>query len=232
MKLIVDYNLNKSKIPRDYRRGFISLVKSAFEISDNLIFKKYYQVSRIKPFTFSVYYPELKGHENGSFKVGSKAKLFLSSNQPEVITYLYNGLRNKKLYPYPLFDNSLTLERISAIFPRKVTRNSALFRTISPILINNKGKNHWYLMPGEQGFDEGLTFNIQELAKEFLGATDIDFEFEPIRYKEKKVFHYGQFMRGYHGVFRMEASAEVLDLLLNIGIGNRRSQGFGMVDLV
>lgn len=219
-------------VPRDYRSGFISLVKSAFERSDPLVYKRYYEEPRLKPYTFSIYYPELQGQQNNHFKVGRKARFYFSSHLPEVITHVYNGLRSTALYPYPLFENSMTLNRISAIFPRKVASDKATFKTISPILINNKGKNHWYLMPGEEGFEAGLVFNVQELAREFLSVRDIPFEFEPIRYKEKKVFHYGQFMRGYHGVFLMKAPSEFLNLILNIGLGNRRSQGFGMVDLI
>lgn len=232
MRLICELTLSRQFLPRDYRRGFLSLIKSALQMSDPASYEKYYQQPIIKPFTFSVHFPDLLGLENNLFRVGSSVRFVLSSNQAELLTYLYNGLRGKALYPYPLFENALTLKNISITFPRKITQQTVLFKTVSPILINNKGKSNWYLMPEEEGFDEGLSFNIQELSKAFLGAENVDFKFEPLRYKEKKTFHYGQFMRGYHGLFQMNAPSEFLNLIFNIGLGNRRSQGFGMIDLV
>lgn len=232
MRLICEYTLSGEFLPKDYRRGFLSVIKSALERSDRTIYEKYYLEPRIKPFTFSLHFPALVGLENESFRVGSKVKLTISSSEAHLMTYVYNGLRSNALYPYPLFENTLTLQRISIAFPPKILQSSAQFKTVSPILINNKGKSSWYLMPEEQGFSEGLSFNIQELAKTFLGLQSVPFKFEPLCHREKKIFHYGQFMRGYHGLFQMTAPPDVLNLIRDIGLGNRRSQGFGMLDLI
>jgi CRISPR-associated endoribonuclease Cas6 len=231
MRLNCELNLSEEYLPKDYRRGFLSLIKAALQQGDRALFEKYYSKPLIKPFTFSIYFPGLVGQESDSFRVGSKVKLILSTPDPKLMTFFYNGLRTRDLYPYPLFENTLTLEKISVTFPPRIVESSAQFKTVSPMLINNKGRNDWYLLPGEEGFSEGLTHNVRELAKNFLGLETIEFTFDALHFRERKIFHYGQFMRGLHGYFRITAPVELLNLIRDIGIGNRRSQGFGMVDL-
>ena len=46
------------------------------------------------------------------------------------------------------------------------------------------------------------------------------------------VSHYNQSMTCNKGIIEIEAEPDVLNLLNNIGIGVRRSQGFGMVELI
>lgn len=232
MRLVCEFILSGEYLPIDYRRGFLSLIKAALEKGDRALYEEFYLQPTIKPFTFSIHFPGLVGLENESFRVGSRAKMTISTSEAALMALLYNGLRIRSLYPYPIFDNTLMLQKISAVFPPKILASSAQFKTVSPVLIKNKKESNWYLMPHEEGFSEGLAFNIRELAKTFLGQENVSFTFEPLHFREKKVFHYGQFMRGYHGYFEMAGRAELLNLIRDIGLGNRRSQGFGMVDIV
>jgi CRISPR-associated endoribonuclease Cas6 len=99
-------------------------------------------------------------------------------------------------------------------------------------LVNNKGNPDWYLLPGESGFDEGLRFAISEVAQAFLGDGGAGIEFHPIRIQRKVVRHYNMDMQGFTGIFELRGRPEVLNLIYQVGLGVRRSQGFGMLEVV
>jgi CRISPR-associated endoribonuclease Cas6 len=49
--------------------------------------------------------------------------------------------------------------------------------------------------------------------------------------KAARIFHYGGLLLGFTGNLKMSASSEVLKFFYQSGIGYRRSNGFGMVEL-
>ncbi|MCF8308395.1 MAG: CRISPR-associated endoribonuclease Cas6 [Bacteroidales bacterium] len=233
MKIKIDTTLKESFLPKDYRRAFISLIKAAFEEGDNLFYQRLYESSEPvdKPFTFSVYFPELKQSNNEHLEVGNKAIINLSSNAPELLTHLYNGARKLKFHKWG-DKNEFTIENISAFFNKKVNKNHVYFRTIAPFLINSKGNKSKYLKPEDEEFDHGFRHSINELSRKFLAIPDIDFEYKIHKHKSMVVSHYNQSMTCNKGIIEMHAEPQVLDLINNIGIGVRRSQGFGMVEMI
>lgn len=239
MRLTADFNLKADSIPIDYRSGFISLFKKALEKSNPLLFEQYYGGKKvIKPFTWSVYFPQLHGNQDGQIVVGEYAKLNFSTCSMELATHLYNGLRSIPLDDefkngYPLFNNALTLRDINLKPPLAIKSDRVTFKTISPVLVNCKGNSDRYLMPDDEGFIDGLEHSVRECAKEFLGQENIGFAFELInRPRRKVVRHYGGNMSAFTGVFRIDAPLEVLQLIYDVGLGVRRSQGFGMLEVV
>lgn len=231
MRLIVSYSLDNRYLPMDYRRGFASLLKESLKKANNELFIKYYAKAHVlKPFTFSVYFPELRGEEESRFNVGTRAILNFSTTSYELGTHIYNGLLAYR--SFPLFENTLRLIHIN-LRPFIVLRQeSAIFRTMAPVLVNTKGNADWYLLPGDDGFDEGLNFAVNELVRAFLGNIDARIEFRGIRIQRKVVRHYNMDMQGFTGIFELRGRPDVLNLIYRVGLGVRRSQGFGMLELV
>jgi CRISPR-associated endoribonuclease Cas6 len=243
MRLAIDYEMSGEYLPRDYRSGFMSLIKKAIETANPMLFQQYYSQHRLKPFTFSTFFPQLKGSENGKFNVGKEVRLNLSTSSLELATYLYNGFY--KSPPFRLLEqqlgseNILTLKRISMRRSEKIHSSEVIFKTASPVLINNIGKSNWYLLPGEEGFDEGVRFAVAEIAKEFLdwqGEVPIEFQVlqqnGKVSFKRKVVSHYNQSMSAFVGAFTLKSDPKILQLIYDVGLGVRRSQGFGMLEVV
>jgi len=231
MRLQVVYNLDNPKLPVEYRRGFVSLLKEAIKKANPTCFERYYsRFHTLKPFTFSLLFPELTGNEGEGFHVGSKAILSFSTFSPEVMTSVYNGLL--QIREYPIFENKIRLYNVF-LRPRIViTEGRVQFKTMAPVLVNTKGNPNWYLLPGEERFEEGLNFSVSELCRVFLGMRDPIVEFRPIAIRRKVVRHYNMHMQGFVGIFELRGRPEVLDLIYRVGLGVRRSQGFGMLELV
>jgi CRISPR-associated endoribonuclease Cas6 len=231
MRLQVTYDLNKGILPVDYRRGFASLLKEAIQRAHPECYERFYsRIHVLKPFTFSVFFPELRGREGDRFIVGSKAILYFSTSSPELGVAVYNGLLRSR--SFPLFENKAQLQNVF-LRPRiAITEERVRFKTMAPVLVNTKGNANWYLLPGDEGFQEGLTFAVREVCRAFLDFPEGTVEFYPISIRRKVVRHYNMDMQGFTGIFELRGHPEVLNLIYQVGLGVRRSQGFGMLEVV
>ena len=231
MRLSVSYTLTNSLLPKDYRRGFASLIKGAIKNSNGELYESYYSTPHtLKPFTFSVYFPELVGQAGDHFNVGRQVALNFSTSSYELGTHLYNGLLALRMFP--LFENTLILSHVNLRRPATITKDTAVFKNLAPVLINSKESRDWYLLPDQDGFNDGLNFAVREVSRTFLGIENASIEFRPIRVKRKVVRHYNMDMQGLSGVFELRSPPEVLTLVYEVGLGMRRSQGFGMLEVV
>ncbi|MDR7614902.1 MAG: CRISPR-associated endoribonuclease Cas6 [Armatimonadota bacterium] len=231
MRLQVVYSLDNPKLPVEYRRGFASLLKEAIKQANPTCFERYYlRLHTLKPFTFSLFFPELTGNERENFHVGSKAILSFSTFSPEVMASVYNGVL--QIREYPIFENKIRLYNVFLRPQITIVKDRVQFKTQAPVLVNTKGNPNWYLLPGEEGFEEGLNFSVRELCRVFLGMSDARVEFHPIAIRRKVVRHYNMHMQGFVGIFELRGQPEVLNLIYQVGLGVRRSQGFGMLELV
>ncbi len=232
MRFSIFYSLSDKFLPIDYRRGFLSLMKKAIEESTKPALKRvFYSEHKLKPFTFSVYFPRLgKENQNGTLPVGDKAVLNFSTSSKELAAHLYNGFL--KVKEFPIFQNCLKFEKIQMRQNVIINSDTVIFKTISPILISNIGSSEWYILPGEEGFLEGLKFSVEEMAKEFLGITEFVFEFKPKFIKRKILRHYNMHMSSFTGVFEIKSDPIILQMIYDAGLGVRRGQGFGMLDVV
>ena len=234
VRLKVSYSLDKGILPLDYRRGFASLLKEAIKRSDAHRYRRYYFRHHVlKPFTFSVFFPGLKGVESSSQKrlrVGSEAVLYFSTWDSELGVAIYNSLLS--ISEYPLFEDRLRRKKLLLLPNQVITQERAVFGTMAPVLINTKGEAGTYLLPGEAGFAEGLEFAVQEVSRAFLEMPEVKVRFRSIFHRRKVVHHYAMCMQGFVGVFELEAPPQVLNLLYYVGLGMRRSQGFGMLKLI
>lgn len=118
--------------------------------------------------------------------------------------------------------------------PRRIDADRVVFSTLSPFLVNTQGEKYRYLTPQEgDAFKEGLRFHVRELSQHFLGRPyELDWEqcdFSQLR--SVKVWHYNQYMSANRGKLILAGPPPLLDLIYKAGIGVRRSQGFGMVDV-
>jgi len=244
MRISFLFQLSNNNISKDYRRGFASIIKNAIYKADQQLYQIYYLGKhKIKPFTFSVYFSYSPEFKDNKFIVGDKAILNVSTNDYRFASQLYNGMLSMYDISYPIFENKITLKAINLHSPIKIKRNEIVFRTIDMMLITNKnchidvnGKQYdIYLTPDNDGFDEGLRFLVKETVKRFLNHDkDFDFEYEIIKETRKiiPVWHYNQWNTGIKCNIKVKSHPKILQLIYDIGIGARRSQGFGMLEVV
>lgn len=145
--------------------------------------------------------------------------------------------------PYQVFKNLVRLEHVQIHPPKLIKKSEIRFQTISPMLITNKNchieidGNQYdvYLTPDDEGFDEGFRFLVNEQIKEFLNIkASINFDYEIIKESCQivPIWHYNQWNKSVKAEIIIKSNPEVLQLLYDTGIGARRSQGFGMLEVV
>jgi len=239
MRLKADFKMSTEWLVKDYRSIFMAMIKSVFMNYDPVLYTHLYgtdeQPRKVnKPFTFSVRFPQYKGIEGNKMLCGNKISLLFSSDEEILVTAFYNGLRAKKKIiigeNYPI---TFELEHIQLLPLKRIQTNKVLFRTISPVLVNDKGSNLNYLSPANPEFARAFKFIIAELANNFkIPCTEEMINFEINVMKKLPLSHYNQTMTSWLGEFVLEAPANVLQLVYDTGIGVRRSQGFGMLEIV
>lgn len=224
---------------KDYRSIFMALIKSVFMKYDPVLYANLYglneQPQKVnKPFTFSVRFPQHQNFEGNRMLCGSLTSLIFSSDKERLVTAFYNGLMAKREIiigeNHPI---TFKLNHVQLLPFKRINCNKILFRTISPVLVNNKGNNLDYLLPINPEFVKAFKFIVSEQARQFhIPCTDDMIDFEINTMKKLPLSHYNQTMTSWLGEFVLEAPSSVLQLVYDTGIGVRRSQGFGMLEIV
>ena len=226
-------------LPTDYRIGLASLFKEALnpenreKISE--IYEKYYgdkTANRMKPFSFASYIPEVRASDQKLFFPSGEIQVHFTSDDYEMILMIYNGLIaiHQKNTAYPFYQYHARPEKIFLHPKKTITGEEACFKTLSPLVVNQiENKKAFaqleFLHPL---FRENLYHSIKTL----YGSDFTPFDFQPLKMKTAGVPHYGKRIPVNQGTFLLKAPAPVLQKIYDAGIGARRSQGFGMLEVM
>ncbi|MEZ0323171.1 MAG: CRISPR-associated endoribonuclease Cas6 [Hydrogenothermaceae bacterium] len=234
----IKYHENDVKLRVDYRRAVAKLIKVALKESSPDLFEIYYGNKKAnipKPFTFSVNFKP-KGKENDFFILENNhlLNIYLSSFDPVFVVSIYNGLLELKENPM-IFDNVKHEIVDFFVFPeRKFNKPEYTFKTLSPILVreieDRKGKG--FLSWENEKFIPNLIESINTMIKFYKNVdikNNIDIKLEKM--KSKPIRNYGGEI-GNIGYLTISADPEVLSFIYKSGIGAKRSQGFGMLEVV
>lgn len=238
MRIKVDFVMNTNWLTKDYRRIFMSLLKNALNEGNQIYSTLLYGTEKVKrkvnkPFTFSIYFPEFEKITSNTIYCGKKVSIFYSSNDPDFITNVYNGFEKKKIIEIGQ-DSSVEfkLQNIRMLQSPVIHDDKIIFRTLSPILVNIEETNT-YIDPTHPNFAS----SFQRVIKNQLEAFNLTYDENSINYdiksmKKLPLTHYNQTMTSWLGEFVLTAPTSALQLVYDIGIGVRRSQGFGMLEIV
>ncbi len=238
MRLQVKLEMNTNWLIKDYRRIFMSLIKSVFSAYDPILYVNLYGTEEEKrkvnkPFTFSLHFPAFKGINGNRIDCGNEVSLFFSSDNETLVTAFYNGLEKRKEivigenYPINFKTTAIRLLPFKMINTDKV-----IFKTLSPILVNQRNDNLMFIPPTHPDFDSEFKYILLNQTQEFnVSCKENDVKIEIHSMKRLPLTHYNQTMTSWLGEFTMQAPKEVLQLVFDTGIGVRRSQGFGMLEI-
>ncbi|MCX7872895.1 MAG: hypothetical protein N2327_00445 [Caldimicrobium sp.] len=141
-----------------YRNKFMALIKEALNQSDRAYKERLYpdkesERSKVaKPFCFSVILPSAKEIKRELikidedftvedlvfyFKENSYISLMVSSLDLEFVLNLYNGIIAKKVFNFPN-ELTLTFRNATLLKEKRLEKDIALLKTLSPILIETK----------------------------------------------------------------------------------------------
>ena len=246
---------------RNYFMKLIKDALSTTELGKEYLEKLYHYDDRTnkapKPFCFAVRFQ----HDKEEFKkdkeilyLKSPVEFFVSSIDMGFIVDLYNGLLSKRLYPFKVGDGMISqMKNVVLLREKEINENQVFFKTSAPILMEDKNKEP--LLPIDEdgnllsSSDERFVYFLREFnyisdsilkgvrgmgIKEMINFKPIKIRKEVVKHRvrekntEPKIYTFTCFS----GTFELSGDPEDLRDLYMLGIGLRRAQGFGMVEVV
>jgi len=138
---------------------------------------------------------------------------------------------------FRLFGYKISISNFYLKLEQSINSDNAFFRTLSPVVIRNidDKKGVGYLTFSDNNFKDMMFYSIENIAKNFISRdyvitkdmVKIDFTSA----KVVKIFHYGELIPAFDGKISIKAPVEILNLIYDVGLGARRNQGFGMLNL-
>lgn len=231
------------RVPTNYRIKIASILKESVKKENPDLYHQFWgneKANTAKPFTFCAYIPDVKQVKEKSANFlefsGDKMGITVSSSEPALIMNFYNSLLN--ISGYTPFKNDIEFRHFHLAKDISFNCSSFEFRLMSPLILRNMmnrtGKE--YITYDHPAFTDNLYHSVLHQCRDFIDKDYLlkpdDFSYTPVSCKMVKVFHYKEVIPGMSGTFRLDAPPDVLKLVYDIGIGARRSQGFGMVEVV
>jgi len=243
-KMRIECVFKGNRIPVSYQYLFASIIKGAIENSSEEKFNEIYffgdkKTKQSKNFCFSIFMKDFEMIKD-DFEIKGEIKLIVSSPDSELMLYIYNGMLAKKEVTYKGYE--LILQRVNLLKEQLPTKFEALFKTLSPIAV--KGKNGAFIDLGDEEYNDALAYISNEMIRGYRGyGLKTPLEFIPIgmkkqvvklRHEEFETLNEEQilYVNAYRGTFRLKGDPEDLALIAQLGLGFRRSSGFGNVQLV
>ncbi|OSS41514.1 CRISPR-associated protein, TM1814 family [Desulfurella amilsii] len=233
--------LNCTKIPATYRKNFVSLIKEAFNQSGNKEIKDLNLSAKPKPFTFSLKFL-IKNFSDGQLELKDNVfDFYFSTNDYLILMSVYNFMISR-LSTYNIFQNCKnTLIKAMLLSKAKIDKDYVVFKTLSPIVVRdmiNKNGNKTLKFSDEK-FVDNLQLSIKSLIKTFKNQyiDQSSIFIKVLKMKSDNINSFGSNKNLYglyvnSGLIELSLKSEYLQLLYDIGIGAKRSQGFGMVEKI
>ncbi len=238
MRFAVHYTA--TKIPLAYRMMVVSLIKESLKKANAAYYSKLYEKEKkeMKPFATAVYL--------NNFRIGDAVinldgiNIIFSSPDPEFIFNLYNGLLQTNIFKY--HDFVLRREKVRFIPEKTIRKDNVVFRTLSPILIEDKEGNP--LAPNDLEYENAINYYANLIIKGFRGkGLRQKLKVTPGRMVKQVIKEsnhefgetqkYGEWLyfTSYKGFIKLHGSPEDLQLLYQLGLSKRRGQSFGLLDV-
>lgn len=229
------------KLPKNYRKHLMSLIKEALNPKGNSteFYERYFGAPKKnlqKPFTFSFHFSKPEKTVDEFFIVPPNPMEFVfSTNDYALLAAVYNGIL--KLRPdYPLFPFPLKFGGYFLLPPHEFSDSALRYKTVSPLIVRNFGQDQNLGFSKDSDlFQSALKQSLQSQCRTF-GLGEVDFELK-IEDAEEVIVPFSKNGKSFsllanNAVLELSAPRGVHELVYGIGLGGRRSQGFGFLEIL
>lgn len=258
----IKFLLNAPRLPIIYRHHFMALIKETLKVVDKPYKESLYPdksalISKVvKPFCFSLRLPAEKEIKKEKITIDKNHEIedivfyfpenvylsfMVSSLDYKFLISLYNGLRKIKTFQFNE-DITLSLNKAFIVNEKPIDENSMFFKTLSPILIEDKKGNPLTPFDDVKTFNEVFNVIHDKICKNIRGkGLHKELIFTPVKGKIKKIKHTLREFREktghaymvltcFDGIFKLKGEPSDLQFLYQRGVGLRTGQGFGMIE--
>lgn len=257
MRIKLHFELENNIIPKDYRILILSFIKNNLEKNFNESYKEIYgEKPTVKFFTFSVYLPKPKiekekieldrNYFNVLFSIYDNKQFieFYNSFNSMINKEKENDNKKNKKYSYPLKNNKMELKNITMVNEKNIMSNRVRIKFLSPLVLRNhkeitinkkrKGADIYFDF-NDSDFNEQINYSVSRLIKDLkLNGVNSNIKLKPYNNLARKtvVSFKNILINSSIGEYILEGDSELLNILYKTGIGSRRSEGFGMFEVI
>lgn len=241
MRFSLTLNLEKNIIPIEYRKIILSYIKNAISKCNNgKYYDDFFKDTIQKDYSFSVILPKSKFSRNEIDLEDNQIKiLFTTHDENKAGLILFNAFIAQKNRKFPLpNENSMILKSITMNKREEIINSKVIFKTTlgSALCVrehNRETNKDIYHVYNDTEFREKLAVVLNNQIKEYGLLSEIgNIKVNPIQCNKVVIKHYRRFIDASVGMFQVEGDPKILQYLYDVGIGSRRSSGFGMIDLI
>lgn len=240
MRFKLDFSIERSELPVEYRKFVLSFIKNSLTKSVNGdLLDKYYTGTNTKDFTWTliVKQPHFT-KEKLEFEGNRFSIIFSTGDKEQTGMYLMLAFLNQKYKKYPAEDgNKIVLKNIVQLSQHEIRDNVARFSTMpgSSIIVRDHdretNRDKYYTCIDEEfqdKFEQALRYQAKTAG--FSEQIVEEIKVRHIIGRKIVVRHYGVYIDASIAEFVVSAPYYVLQHFYLQGCGGRKSSGFGMVE--
>jgi CRISPR-associated endoribonuclease Cas6 len=237
LRIKVELESNKTYLKFVYKYQMQGVIYDLLSDKFNELHDKgiYYNKKNFKPFNFSDIFTKKYEIKEDGLILSNESWFYFSSPFKDITDEFANKLIEKG--EIRIGNNLFNIKSIKIILYNLESKN--LFKCLSPITvyntakINNKIKTIYY-KPNDREFKELVENNIKNKSR-ILDISIDRLEFLPEKFsiKNEKIINYkNTIIKGWTGIYRINANEEIKKMIMDWGIGTKNSQGFGMMEVI
>ena len=212
----------------------MSFIKHALEKKYPVLYEKLYGQNILKNFSFSVFLPVEKILSDRYLLTSEFINVKISSSDVQLLAALYNAFLNSRFYDYNLpINNSFKLVKVSYSNTVKIISNKVLIKFLSPLIVRDHDKENnkdIYLDYTSKDFEHKL----KAITENYLNQRGLEgtIFLIPVKARRTVAKCLNLNLNCSFGLFELIAKPEIIQELYLAGIGSRRSEGFGLFDII
>lgn len=235
MRLELRFEMKEKFMTLDDRACIMSFLKFALSSRYPEIYQAIYGENCSKSFCFSTFLPGAKFSGDRYILLEPYISVKISSSDNQLLMALYNSLMSARFNDYKLpLSNEFKLVRLSYSNTHPVKSDRAVIKFLSPLVVRNhdrESNRDIYLDYTSDIFSEKLQIITQSYLTQ-RGFHECDAKLTPVKAFRTVATCLGLKINCSYGIFEISAAPEVIEELYLAGMGSRRSQGFGMFDII
>lgn len=242
MRFSLNFELKNNIIPIEYRRVILSYIKNALhQCNGGKYYEDFFKNTKQKDYCFSVILPKCKFDKNTIQLEKSELKVIFSiSDSKKLGLILFSSFIAQKNKPYPLSNNNIMILRsINRELSEIITSNKVIFKTVTGsglcIRDHNKENNEdiYYIYSNDKFKEKTKIVLHNQLANAGFNEVEINnVDINPIQCRKVIVKHYKRYIDVTIGMIEVSGDKKILQYFYDTGFGSRKSEGFGMLNLV
>ncbi|OCS89259.1 CRISPR-associated endoribonuclease Cas6 [Caryophanon latum] len=228
--------LDVQRIPQMYRMYLLSFIKEMIRKGDADLYAQLYDGKKNpKPFTFSFYMKDFHFEKESQQYVMKSATLIFSTSNPTVGVAFFNGLSQTDKFNHPEYPFKITSKEIGR--EQLIKSDVVTFAILNAVLLEDKNKKP--ILFTDPNFEQELNIITNKQFQALYGRA----LYEPLKVcahklkkqviKETNRHADGQvlYYTAQKGDLILQGNPKDLQLIYQDGLGLRRSQGFGLLEV-